>query len=330
VNVFDKEENEKAGSCMLALLLKKRGVMEFIMKLRDKKLVQGSNFHVHALMLIIMILVAGSFPVAGLITDALAPELMMFVRFLLAALLFAPFVFLKNGWHIPTIDRLLAYALISIPLVIFFWCMFESLRYTSVINTGALYTIVPAITAVFAYIINHDLTNRRRKLGLLVGTVGALWIVFRGDLDALINLELNYGDLIFLTGCLFMGIYNPLIKRFYRSEPMEVMTFWVILIGALWLLILSFNRLDQIVWQNIEMKVYAGLLYLSVFTTLGSFFVLQYSTIKLGATKVAAYGFLTPVFVIILSITVGLEVFEWMTLPGICLVLLSMFMIQKA
>jgi len=304
--------------------------MEIIMKLRVKKFEQGSNMHVHALMLITMVLVAGSFPVAGLITNALAPELMMFVRFLLAALLFAPFVFLKNGWHFPTLDRFRAYSLISIPLVVFFWCMFESLRYTSVINTGALYTVVPAITAVFAYIINNDHTNRRRKVGLLIGTVGALWIVFRGDLQALIGLQLNYGDFIFLIGCLFMGIYNPLIKRFYRGEPMEVMTFWVILIGALWLFILSFNRLDQIIWQNLETKVYAGLLYLSVFTTLGSFFVLQYSTVKLGATKIAAYGFLTPVFVIILSIVIGLEAFEWVTLPGIGLVLLSMFMIQKA
>ena len=300
------------------------------MKLRAKQTEQGSNMHVHALMFIAMVLVAGSFPLAGLITNALTPELMMFVRFLLAAILFAPFVFIKNGLHIPTIDRLLAYALISIPLVVFFWCMFESLRYTSVINTGALYTIVPAITAVFAYFINHDQVNSGRKTGLLIGTIGALWIVFRGDLQAFLNLELNYGDVIFLTGCLFMGIYNPLIKRFYQGEPMEVMTFWVIFLGGLWLLILSFNQLDQIIWQNIDMKVYAGLMYLSVFTTLGSFFVLQYSTVKLGATKIAAYGFLTPVFVIILSVAIGLEAFEWGTLPGIGLVLLSIFMIQKA
>jgi len=300
------------------------------MKLSAKPLKNGSNLHVHALMLITMVLVAGSFPVAGLITSALAPELMMFVRFILAALLFAPFVFIKNGWHIPAIDRLFAYALISIPLVVFFWCMFESLRYTSVINTGALYTIVPAITAVFAYIINQDLTNRRRKFGLLIGTVGALWIVFRGNIQAFINLQLNYGDLIFLTGCLFMGAYNPLIKRLYKGEPMEVMTFWVILLGALWLFILSFDQLDEIIWKNIEIKVYAGLFYLSVFTTLGSFFVLQFSTVKLGATNVSAYGFLTPVFVIILSVAIGLEAFEWITLPGICLVLLSMFMIQEA
>ena len=115
--------------------------MAFIMKLSGTQFVKGRTLYVHVLMLFIMILVAGSFPVASLITDALAPEVMMFVRFLLAALLFAPFVFIKNGWYIPAIDQLFAYTLISIPLVVFFWCMFESLRHTSVINTGALYTL---------------------------------------------------------------------------------------------------------------------------------------------------------------------------------------------
>ena len=299
------------------------------MKLMGKQAWQDHKLHIHALMLLIMILVAGSFPVAGLITNALEPEVMMFIRFLLAALFFLPFVFIKNGWKFPTIERLFGYSLISIPLVIFFWCMFESLRYTSVINTGALYTTVPAITAVFAFFINHDQTNLNRKIGLLIGTIGALWIVFRGDPQALVNLELNDGDLIFLTGCLFMGCYNPLIKYFYKDEPMEVMTFWVILIGALWLFLLSFNQLDQIKWQSIELEVILGLLYLSVFTTLGSFYVIQFSTVKLGATNVAAYGFLTPIFVIFLSVIIGLEVFNWLILPGIGLVLVSMYLIQK-
>ena len=126
-----------------------------------------------------------------------------------------------------------------------------------------------------------------------------------------------------------MGCYNPLIKYFYKDEPMEVMTFWVILIGALWLFLLSFNQLDQIKWQSIELEVILGLLYLSVFTTLGSFYVIQFSTVKLGATNVAAYGFLTPIFVIFLSVIIGLEVFNWLILPGIGLVLVSMYLIQK-
>lgn len=287
-----------------------------------------SNLTVHALMLLMVLLVAGSFPVGAMITNALPPDVLMFIRFLTAATLFAPFVFIKNGITLPSRKALLGYTVLSLPLVIFFWCMFESLRYTSVLNTGALYTTVPAITALFAYVINKETTNRIRSLGLMLGTAGALWIVFRGDINALLNLSLNYGDIIFLVGCFFMGLYNPMIKRIYAGEPMELMTFWVILFGCGWLLLLSATKLPSIQWSSVGLNVYLGVLYLSLFTTLFSFFIIQFGTVKLGPTKVSAYSFLTPLFVIVLSVLFGMESFTTDVLPGMLLVLVAMLLIQ--
>lgn len=284
--------------------------------------------YVHGLMLLMAFLVASSFPVGAAITNALPPEVMMFFRFLAAATLFGPYVFIKNGLNIPSAKTLLGYAALSIPLVVFFWCMFESLRYTSMMNTGAIYTTVPAITALFAFFINRESGGRTRALGLMVGTLGALWILFRGDLSALIKLDLNKGDLIFLVGCLFLGVYNPLVKKTYAGEPMEVMTFWVTLLGSGWLFILSANSLAIVDWQGVETRVYLGVLYLSVFATLLTFFLLQLGTVNLGATKVAAYGFLTPIFVIALGLIFGLDSIELATLPGIGLVFVAMYLIQ--
>ncbi len=221
------------------------------------------------------------------------------------------------------------YTILSVPLAIFFWCMFESLRYTSVLNTGALYTLVPAITAVYALFINREITSKFRSFGLILGTIGALWIVFRGDYGAFIGLKFNYGDLIFIVGCLFLGLYNPLVKKFYNGEPMEVMTFWVLLSGAGWLLIASGSNILNVDWSGIENRVYGGILYLSLFSTLITFFLLQICVVRIGATKVAAYGFLTPMFVIVISISIGMDNLELSTLPGIFMVIVAMFIIQQ-
>lgn len=290
---------------------------------------ENSKTKAHGFMLLTIILTASSFPVAAAITNELPPAAMMFVRFLLAAILFAPYVFIKNGWNFPPSIKIIHYAILSIPLVVFFWCMFESLRYTSVINTGALYTLVPVITAIFALFFNKEITNKFRSFGLFLGTVGALWIVFRGSFGALVDLELNYGDLIFILGCLFLGLYNPLIKKFYSGEPMEIMTFWVLLFGAFLLLIVSTETILTVEWYNVKSSVYGGILYLSLFATLITFFLLQLCVVKIGATKVAAYGFLTPIFVILISILVGMGKLELVTLPGILLVIAAMFIIQK-
>jgi len=289
----------------------------------------NSDSFVHTLMLIAIILAASSFPVGAAITNDLPPEILMFLRFFLAAILFAPIVFIKYGIMPPSKQSFFFYIILSIPLVVFFWCMFESLRYTSVLNTGAIYTIVPSITAIFAFIVNREVTGKIRILGLIIGTIGALWIVFRGNIDSFLGLKLNYGDLIFIIGSLFLGLYNPLVKRFHRNEPMVLMTFWILLFGSLWLLLASVRDIMYIDWVNIKQNVYYGILYLALFSTLITFMVINFSTIRIGATKVAAYGFLTPVIVIVLSLLLGLEPFELITVPGLLLIIAAMFIIQR-
>ena len=275
-----------------------------------------------------IILASTSFPVGAIITHALSPEILMFLRFIVAAAMFLPFILNKKG-AIPNGKSIIGYLILSLPLVIFFWCMFESLRFTSVLNTGAIYTIVPVITAVFAFVINKELTNKLRTMGLVIGTIGAMWIVFRGSIDSLLSLNLNYGDLIFFIGCIFLGLYNPLVKRFYHGEAMEIMTFWVLFLGSLCLLIISGNSILEVSWLEIESKVYWGILYLSLFSTLITFFILQYGVVRIGATKVGAYGFLTPLFVIIMSFMLGMENFDPVIVPGMAMVLGALFLIQR-
>jgi drug/metabolite transporter (DMT)-like permease len=289
---------------------------------------RNKSGYVHGLMLLTIILIASSFPVGATITHALPPAVMMFLRFVLATLLFLPYVLIRNGVSFPSLKNSFNYIIISIPLVVFFWCMFESLRYTSLLNTGALFTLVPTITTIFVIVINKETIIKNRAMGIFMGTFGAIWIIFRGDRQALLNLSLNYGDLIFLIGCLFLGLYNALIKRLYRNEPMELMTFWVLCWGSLWLLLLSWQDMASINWVGVELNVYVSIVYLSLFTTLTTFFLLQFSIVRIGATKVSAYNFLTPVFVILLSIILGIEQFLPITLPGIFLIVSAKVLIQ--
>lgn len=280
-------------------------------------------------MLLAMMLVATSFPVGSLITNELPPAILMLLRYLIAVMLFLPLVIFKYQIKRPSLDSIARYFLISAPLVVFFWCMFESLRYTSVLNTGALYTLVPAITAVYALLINKESTGRTRSIGLLFGTFGALWIIFRGDIHAAIALDLNYGDLIFLTGCLFMGSYNPLLKKYHRGEPMIVITFWLLVTGSVMLFLISLPDLTTLNWLEINDSAWWGIAYLAFFTTWVTFLIINLSTMHIGPTRVSSYTLLTPLLVIILSLILGMDRFETNIIPGIILITGSMLFIQR-
>ena len=107
------------------------------------------------------------------------------------------------------------------------------------------------------------------------------------------------------------------------------MTFWVLLIGSLCLLLFSWGDVLETNWLAIDPKVYWGLLYLSLFSTLITFFLLQYGVVRIGATKVSAYGFLTPIIVVIIGVIIKIETFEPVLIPGMILVLIALFFIQK-
>lgn len=283
----------------------------------------------HGLMLFAVALAAGSFPIGAVVAGELPSTVLIFLRFLVAALLFAPFVILKYGRKLPSPRRLLGYMFLSIPSVVFFCCMFESLKYTSVINTGALYTLVPGITAVYAIFINSERLSGKRAAYLSIGILGAIWIVIRGNLDTLLSFNFNKGDGIFLVGCLFTALQNPLTKRLYKQEPMSVMTFWLLLSGSILLGAFSFHEFDEIEWTEMSWKVYPAIVYLALFSTLISFFIRQKVVIEIGATKVSSYGLLAPFFVIIFSLLFGMESFTFGLLPGMALVATAMFLIQK-
>lgn len=280
-------------------------------------------------MLTSRVLIATSFTVGAAITHGLEPSLLILVRFAVATVLFAPFVIWRHGLALPTPAALLRYSAISASIVGFFWCMFAALRYTEPINAAAIHTLVPGISAVYAAVLAHERLERNQLAALLLGLAGALWVVFRGDPARALALEVGTGDLIFFAGCLMMGFYTPLTSRFHRGEPAAVKTFWVLVTGTVWLIVLNNSAIWQTDWTNVEGRVYAGIVYLAVFTTLLTFFIQQHATVHLGPTRVAAYNYLTPLLVVVLEVLAGKGLPDASTLLGVLIIITAIWVIQR-
>ncbi len=280
-------------------------------------------------MLLCAVLVSGSFPVGAAISSDLAPTVLTLLRFLLASVLFAPIIWYRYGLTV-SFKALLRYGVISATLVAFFWCMFCALQYTSALNTSAIFTLVPGLSGLYAIFLNRERLGRLRLIALSLGVVGALWIVFRGDIVQLAAFSWNKGDLIFLVGCLFMGLYTPLVRLLHQGEPMLQMAFWIMVTGTFWLFLLGGSQLTTIFWSDIPGRVWAGIGYLAIFSTIITFFLTQYAILFLGPTRVMAYSYLYPALVLGLDLLFGGAWPGIIVLPGIVIVLSAMIVVQRA
>jgi len=286
-------------------------------------------FQVHALTLLANFLVSSSFPVGKAITHGFEPGVLMLLRFVLAALLMGAFVAWRYGLVWPGWRSLGRYAIVGAMPVGFFWCMFEALRYTSALNTSAFFTTVPGISAIIAAVFIGERLGWHRLVALFVGMTGALWVVFRGDPARLIAFDLNYGDILFLCGCLFFGAYGVLVKHLHRGEPTAVMTFWVLVIAAVLYLAIAAKDLGAADWGAAGIEVYGGIAYLALVTTVITFFLFQYATPRIGPTRVQAYSYFIPGFVLLTQWVLGNGFPPLMTLPGIGLVLVASYFVQS-
>ncbi len=280
-------------------------------------------------MVICATLVSTSFTVGAAIAQGLDPAVLTLIRFLFASLILWPYVRLRTGFFFSW-SEIWRCGIISGSLVVFFWCMFLALRFTSALNTSVIFTLVPSISGIYAVFMVKERLGKARLLALVFGMIGAIWVIFRGDWRLLVTMAWNKGDLIFLAGCFSMGLYTPLVKLLHRGEPMVVMTFWILVTGSVWLVLISGYRLFLVDWVEVSPLVWAGIGYLALFTTVISFFLTQYAVSYIGPTKVMAYSYMYPGLVLIIDLAFGHDWPKGSVLPGLFMVLLSMLVIQRS
>ncbi|MEQ9087201.1 MAG: DMT family transporter [Alphaproteobacteria bacterium] len=283
----------------------------------------------HGTMILTATLIASSFPVSEAIATALAPQVITFLRFAVAAVAILLVILVGRtllDW--PTPGEWLRYAACSAPVTFFFVIMMSSLQSTSALHTGVLYTLVPGLSAVYAYFLVGEKIGPHRVAALGVCTLGAVWVIFRGDVGRMLTLEMNAGDALFLAGCLVMGLYAPFLRRFNTGKPARVVTFWILVTGVIWLLPVSFGPMLATDWARVDAGVIASVVYLALFVTGLTFFLYQFCTQRLGPTRVVAYSFATPVLVVGIDLLFGKPLPPLIVWPGIVIVLAAIAVVQ--
>jgi drug/metabolite transporter (DMT)-like permease len=253
----------------------------------------------HAAMILFAALVAGSFSFGAMAAPHIGPAALNVVRFALGSTLlgFAALVLLKG--RVPAPKAGWRYLVLGGLMAVFFILMFTALRISDPVSTGAVFTLMPLMAAGFGYLFLRQVPRPVTMASLLVAGVGAVWVIFKGDLDALLSFRLGRGEIIFVFGVACHAAYAPLVRKFNRGEPVIAFTFWTLLATGLCIAAYGAREIVATDWGALPGLVWGAILYLAIFTTAGTFFLLQYAALRLPASKVLAYNYLTPTVIIL-------------------------------
>lgn len=253
----------------------------------------------HLAMLLFAALVSGSYSLGAIAAPYLGPAAINAARFLIGVAVMGSAVLLMLGGRIPAPRAPWRYLVLGALMACFFVTMFVALKLTDPLATGAVFTLMPLMAAGFGRLFLGEVPRPLVLASLALAGCGALWVIFRGDLDALISLDIGPGETIFLFGVACHAAYAPLVKKFNRGEPLAAFTFWTLVATGLWIVLYGAGEIAASDWTALPPVVWLVVAYLAIFTTAGTFFLLQFAAMRLPAAKVLAYNYLTPTFVIV-------------------------------
>jgi len=283
----------------------------------------------HLAMLIFSSLVAGSFSLGSLAANELAPAALNAVRFAIAAAVLGAVALATTGlprqmWQAPW-----RYLLLSGFFASYFILMFEGLKTAPPVSAAAVFTLTPIMSGLAGYVLLRQITTRHMATALVIGGIGALWVIFRADLQALLGFEVGRGEVTYFIGCAAHAVYTPMVRKLNRGETALQFSFGVTLACCLVATLWGWGDIVATDWSALPGIVWITILYVAIFASAATFVLLQFAALRIPSAKVMAYTYLVPSWVLVWEVALGHGVPQALVLGGVALTIVALIMLLK-
>lgn len=283
----------------------------------------------HLAMLAFSALIAGSFSLGGQIANDISPSALNAVRFVIAAAAVYGVVAARGGVPRAALGAPWRYLILGGLFAVYFVTMFEGLKTAPPVSASAVFTLTPVMSAVFGLLLLRQAVSPRIAFALALGAAGAIWVIFRADVSAILAFGIGTGEAIFFWGCVAHALYTPLVRFLNRGEPILVFTFLTLSGCAAILLVWGAGDIVATDWAGLRPLVWVTLVYVALIASSTTVFLVQYASMRLPSSKVMAYTYLTPSWVLIWELALGQPVPPALVLLGVALSIAALALLLR-
>ena len=260
------------------------------------------------------------------------PMSLVFYRWLLVWFLLLPFTYKEiikfKDVILKNLPLLFFLALTSVGLFNSF--TYLALVHTQVINASLFNTAIPAIIILLCFIFKIEKTNKFQIFGLIISVFGILSIITKLNLEILLSLNFNKGDLIMIGGVITWGLYSSFLKKKNFTLPLLTLVHILCTFGLIFIFpqfLYEFSQ-GQIVKFDINLCLYSYF-FSALFPSIGSYYCWAGAVSIIGANRAGIFLSLIPLFSTIMAIVFFNEKFHLFHLIGAILIILGLFLSNK-
>ena len=292
----------------------------------------SKNTKAYIMLILATLFWAGNFTIGKFAyTENVPPYSLAFLRWILVWIILIPFTYKEiSKIKIEVKNNLSLFFILGFTSVgIFSAFTYNALNYTQVINASLFNTAIPVSIILVCFLLKIEKTNIFQISGLIVSVLGILAIITRLDLNILLTLNFNKGDIYMVIAIISWGIYSALLKKktfniSLLSLVHVVCTFGLIILFPAFLLELAQEKTTEINSNLIYI-----LLYIAIFPSIGSYYCWAGAVSIIGANRAGIFLSLIPLFSTIFAIIFFNEKFLFFHFIGSILIILGLFLSNK-
>ena len=263
--------------------------------------------------------------------ENIPPYSLAFLRWCLVWLILLPFTYkeiLRLKDNIKK-DLSLFFILGFTSVCIFTSFTYNALNYTQVINASLFNTAIPVTIILVCFLLKIEKTNLFQISGLLISILGILAIITKLDLNILLTLNFNKGDLFMIVAIIAWGIYSAYLRK--RTFEVSLLSLVHIICTFGLIFLLPLFVLDLVQGKIIEMSsnLFYILIYIAIFPSIGSYYCWAGAVSIIGANRAGIFLSLIPLFSTIFAILFFNEKFLFFHFIGSVLIILGLFLSNK-
>ena len=267
---------------------------------------------------------------ARMTAGEISPMLLVSIRWLGTLVLLVLFARRTILEGLPTIRLHIGYTFLMglVGLGGFGTLIYYSAYYTTAVNIGIIQGAMPAIVLVGSCWFFRTSVNLVQIVGIVVTMLGVVFVSISGELENMMSLSFNNGDLMMLIAVVFYGAYTVGLRRKHNLSSMVLFASVVgwAFISTLPLTIYEFAS-GRTVWPDENVWIIVGLIVL-----LPSFLsqICFIASVKLiGPARSGVFVNLVPVFASVLAVQLLGEAFEMYHGISLLLVLSGIYIFER-
>ena len=292
----------------------------------------GQNAKAYLMLVCATLFWAGNFTIAKFAyLQNIPPNTLSFLRWCLVWIILFPFTYqeiIKLKYKIK--ENLSLFFILGFTSVCIFTSFtYNALNHTQVINASLFNTAIPVTIILVCFLLKIEKTNIFQLSGLFISVLGILAIITRLDLNILLSLNFNKGDLFMIGAIIAWGIYSAYLRKRNFDVSLLALVQIICTFGLIFLLPLFFIDIIQDKVVEINSNFFYILFYIALFPSIGSYYCWAGAVAIIGANRAGVFLSLIPLFSTIFAIILFNEKFLFFHLIGSILIILGLFLSNK-